>query len=249
MFIYWYNREIVRRQLFEYDGLLSAICRYTTNMERKGTDVIEPLDFRKTCPDLARRKTPMCIDVPAMTFLAVEGQGAPQGEHYQRALQAIYSIAFTIKMSPKTGHELPGYRPYRVPPLEGLWWCGDGALDVHAPRETWKWISLMRQPDFVTPAVFDWAVETCQAKKKQVDLCGIQLWTMQEGLCVQCLHVGPYDAEHETIARMHAFMQEQGLHDVSGAVRKHHEIYFSDPRRSAPEKWQTLLRLPVARTK
>ena len=187
----------------------------------------------------------MYIDVPAMRFLTVRGNGAPQGEAYQRALQTLYGVTFAIKMSAKTGCVLPGYVPYKAPPLEGLWWCEGGGLDRHAPKETWEWISLMRQPDFVTPEVFAWALETCRTKRKRTDLCEIELQTIEEGPCVQCLHAGTYETEHETIARMHEFMRRQGLQDDSGAVRKHHEIYLSDPRRSAPEKWKTLLRLPV----
>lgn len=191
-------------------------------------------------------KTPHLIQVPPMRFVAVQGAGDPneEGGAYQRAIGMLYAVAFTIKMSRKGGYSLPGYVEYVMPPLEGLWWMeGAAGLDLTRKAE-FQWISLIRLPDFVTRESFDWAVQQAQEKKK-IDLSPVQLLTWEDGLCVQCLHQGPYDQEGATIRAMEQYARAQGMvPDVAGG-RRHHEIYLSDPRRCKPENCKTVLRHPV----
>lgn len=207
----------------------------------------EKFDFKKQYQDLYLPKAaPQYIDVPALPMIQVDGSGAPQGEDYQQAMQVLYALSFTIKMSKMGDQTPPGYFDYVVPPLEGLWWCPGGALDFAQPKQTWLWTSMIRQPDFVTPAVFDWAVEQCRRKKPGLPLSRARYTVWAEGPCVQALHTGAYDDEAPTLARLHAFAKAKGLALETGEVRKHHEIYLSDPRRTAPARLRTVLRLPVA---
>ena len=193
-------------------------------------------------------RTPGLIDVPQTRYIAVSGSGdpnAPDGA-YKAAIGLLYGVAFTIKMSPKSGRQIEGYFPYVVPPLEGLWrQAGGGAVD-YADKSGFSWISMIRLPAFVTQADFEWAVRQA-AEKKGTDFSAVRLFTYDEGLCVQCMHVGPYDAEPETLARMHDFMRENGLAPDVSEARRHHEIYLGDPRRTAPARLHTVLRLPVRR--
>ena len=206
----------------------------------------QKMDFKKVDRDLyLPKQSPMRIDVPTMTMLMVDGQGEPGGTAYQAAIQALYSLTFTIKMSKMEGEQPEGYFEYVVPPLEGLWWSEGGALDWQAPRQTWRWTSMIRQPDFVTEQVFAWACARCKVKKPDVDISGVRLSRWTEGCCVQMMHVGPYATEQHSIEQMHQWMEENGYVDASGLTRKHHEIYLSDPRRTAPERLRTVLRLPV----
>ena len=192
-----------------------------------------------------------------MLFLAVDGQGNPNeadGE-YQKAVEALYAIAFTIKMS-KMGSGMPvGYFEYIMPPLEGLWWLSDDSdMDFYTYKERYQWTSLIRQPEFVTEDVLRWAREEVHRKKPNVDTFRVRLLTFTEGLCVQALHIGPFDMEPETIHRIETFIQSNGLlHDIgsllpSGVPRRHHEIYMSDPRKTSSEKMKTVLRHPLKRT-
>lgn len=205
----------------------------------------DKLDYKKEYKDLYMPKTkPMVIDVPPISFIMVDGKGAPDGEEYQNAVQAIYALSFTIKMS-KMGKSVPqGYFEYVVPPLEGLWYGEKEAFDFNR-REDWRWISLLRQPEFVTQEVFDFVVEECRRKKPDVDGSRARLETFHEGLCVQMMHHGPYSGELATIETLHQYMADNNLKNMTGSDRKHHEIYLSDPRRTAPEKMKTVLRLPV----
>lgn len=191
---------------------------------------------------------PGLVDVPEMRFVAVRGEGdpnAPDGA-YQRAMGLLYGVAFTIKMSKKGDHRIEGYFDYVVPPLEGFWWQ-DGVQGVdYGRKERFQWISAIRLPDFVTRADFDWAVDEAARKKKQ-DFSETEFMTLTEGLCVQCLHVGPYDDEPATVERMHRFMEEQGLALDIDDRRRHHEIYLSDARRTDPAKLKTVIRHPVRR--
>jgi len=205
------------------------------------------VDFKKDYKDLYLPKTkPMLIDVPEIQFIAVDGAGDPNSEAYQQAIGILYGLTFTIKMSKMSGNQPPGYYEYVVPPLEGLWWVSGGAFSFDQ-RENWLWTSMIRQPEFVTPAVFDWAVEECGRKKPELDLSRGRLTTFTEGLCVQIMHIGPYAEEPRSVELMKAFMAENMLIDETGSDRKHHEIYLSDPRKTAPEKLKTVLRHPVAR--
>ncbi|MBQ1771537.1 MAG: GyrI-like domain-containing protein, partial [Clostridia bacterium] len=153
-------------------------------------------------------------------------------------------IAYTIKMSRKGDHQIDGYFDYVVPPLEGFWWQ-DGLSGIdYAHKENFRWISVIRLPDFVTEADFEWAVAEAERKKK-TDFSNVEFFPYQEGLCVQCMHLGPYDSEPETVARMHAYMEQQGYALDITDQRMHHEIYLSDARKVEPEKLKTVIRHPV----
>ena len=184
--------------------------------------------------------------IPRMNFVAVHGKGDPNapGGAYQEAMGVLYGIAFTIKMSYKGSHKMDGYFEYVVPPLEGLWHQkGVDGVD-YAHKETFEWTSMIRLPEFVTPEAFDWAVQEATAKKKK-DFSKAEFLTYDEGLCVQCLHIGPYDEEPKTLAQMDAFAVEQGYTLDFSETRLHHEMYLSDPRRAAPGTLKTVLRHPI----
>lgn len=191
-------------------------------------------------------KKPGLIEVPEINYIAVRGKGnpnEPEGE-YKAAMQLLYGIAFTIKMSYKGGKEIEGYFPYVVPPLEGLWrQQGVEGID-YAHKEKFEWISMIRLPEFVTKEVFDWAVMEASEKKKS-DFSKVEFFTYREGLCVQCMHIGSYDAEPGTIAQMDAYMKEQGYEPDFSEKRFHHEIYLSDPRRTKEERLRTVIRQPI----
>ena len=194
-------------------------------------------------------KTPGIVTVPAMNFLAVRGRGDPneEGGAYKQALELLYGVAFTIKMSRLGKHRLEGYFNYVVPPLEGLWWQ-EGTQGVDDSRKAeFRWISLIRLPEFVTKEVFDWAVREA-AEKKQRDFSQVEFFPWEEGLCVQCMHMGPYDDEPATVAAMEGYAREQGYGLDFSQGRFHHEIYLSDVRRTKPEKLKTVIRQPVRRS-
>ncbi len=191
-------------------------------------------------------KKPGLVDVPEMNYIAVWGRGdpnVPDGE-YQNAMSLLYGIAFTIKMSYKGSHKIEGYFPYVVPPLEGLWWQSDGAEIDYAHKESFMWISMIRLPDFVTKGEFDWAVQEATEKKHR-DFSQAEFFTYREGLCVQSMHIGSYDGEPATVQMLHSYAAEQGYVPDLSECRLHHEIYLSDPRRTAEEKLRTVIRLPV----
>lgn len=193
-------------------------------------------------------KKPSIVEVPPVRFAAVRGRGNPneEGGEYQRALGLLYGLAYTVKMSKMGDHRMEGYFDYVVPPLEGLWWQeGAEAVDL-SHKEKLCWIAMIRLPEFVTEAEFRWAQEEA-ARKKGGDFSAAMYFAYDEGTCVQCMHLGPYDAEPATIAAMEAHARENGWRLDLGAARRHHEIYLSDPRRCAPEKLKTVLRLPVKR--
>lgn len=204
-------------------------------------------DFKKEYKDLyGATKHPRIVDVPPMNYLAVCGSGDPNEEDgaYKASIGVLYALAYTIKMSKKGDHAIDGYFDFVVPPLEGFWWQ-EGVHGVnYADKASFQWISVIRMPDFVTPAEFEWAVETA-SKKKGVDCSSAQLMPIEEGPCVQMLHVGPYDSEPSTVAQMDQFLADEGYVNDFSNTRRHHEIYLSDPRRVAPEKWKTIIRHPV----
>ena len=183
-----------------------------------------------------------------MNYIAVRGSGNPNDEEgaYKQAIGLLYGIAFTIKMSKKGSHQIDGYDgyfDYVVPPLEGFWWQ-DGVIGVdYANKDSFRWISVIRLPDFVTKEDFDWAVREATAKKKQ-DFSKVEFFTYDEGLCVQCMHIGAYD-EPATVQLMHDFMKREGYELDITDKRLHHEIYLSDARKVAPEKLKTVIRHPV----
>ena len=189
---------------------------------------------------------PGIVTVPPMSYVAVRGEGDPnqEGGAYQRALGRLYGIAYTIKMSKKGDHRIDGYFDFVVPPLEGFWWqAGVQGVD-YAHKEQFAWISAIRLPDFVTEDDFAWAVAEATCKKKS-DFSQVEYLTIDEGLCVQCLHLGSYDDEPATVERMHEFMEQEGYAIDITDERRHHEIYLSDARRTAPEKLKTVIRHPI----
>lgn len=208
-------------------------------------------DYKKEYKEFYLPKNiPSIVDIPPMNFLAVRGRGDPneEGGEYQAAMSQLYGIAFTIKMSKLGDHRIEGYFDYVVPPLEGFWWQeGVDGID-YTHKERYQWISLIRLPDFVTKADFDWAVAEA-TKKKKADFSGVEFLTYHEGLCVQCMHIGSYDDEPATIAKMDDFLRENRYETDISNTRYHHEIYLSDARRVAPEKRKTVLRQPIQPSK
>ncbi len=204
-------------------------------------------DFKKEYKEFyAPKNKPSIVDVPSMNYLAVRGKGdpnAPDGE-YQEAIRQLYTVAYTIKMSKKTDHRIDGYFDYVVPPLEGFWWQEGVAGVDYEDKDKFSWISLIRLPDFVSRADLDWAVAKAEKKKKS-DFSLVEFFTYSEGLCVQCMHIGSYDNEPQTVAMMHKFAQNQGYGINITDDRYHHEIYLSDARKTDAEKLKTVIRLPV----
>lgn len=204
-------------------------------------------DYKKEYKEFYMPKNkPSIVTVPPMHYIAVRGQGDPnaEGGAYKQAIELLYGIAYTIKMSKKGSRQIEGYFDYVVPPLEGFWWQ-DGVCGVdYAHKEAFQWISVIRLPDFVTKADFDWAIQEA-ARKKKTDFSKAEWLAYDEGLCVQCMHIGAYDNEPATVALMHAYMEQQGyVLDITGK-RLHHEIYLSDARKVAPEKLKTVIRHPI----
>ncbi len=211
------------------------------------TNPQKKLDFKKEhralyCPP----QKPVLITPPAMPYIMIDGKGAPDGEAYQEAMQILYALAFTIKMSKMSGVQPKGYFEYVVPPLEGLWWSKTGQFN-QTTRDQWLWTSMIRQPDFVTEDVFEWAKTECARKKPEINVSRAILATFEEGLCLQMMHVGAYSEESSTLGILRAYILENNLLDMTGSVRRHHEIYLSDPRRTPPGRLKTVIRLPVDR--
>ena len=204
-------------------------------------------DYKKEYKEFYMPKErPSIVSVPPMNYIAVRGKGDPNQEdgEYKQAIGLLYGIAYTIKMSKKGDHQIEGYFDYVVPPLEGFWWQ-DGVEGVdYTHKETFNWISVIRLPDFVTREDFEWAISEATKKKKE-DFSKVEFFTYEEGLCVQCMHLGPYDDEPATVEKMHAYMTEQGYELDINSDRLHHEIYLSDARKVAPEKLKTVIRHPV----
>lgn len=206
-------------------------------------------DFKREYREFYLPKNePELVTVPKANYIAVRGKGDPneEGGAYQTAIGVLYAIAYTLKMSDKTDHRIEGFFDYVVPPLEGFWWQeGIDGID-YGRKADFCWISVIRLPDFVTKADFDWAVRTASEKKK-LDCSGAELLTLDEGLCVQLLHLGAYDDEPASIERMDRFLAENGYENDFSDIRLHHEIYLSDARRTAPEKRKTVIRHPIRR--
>lgn len=204
-------------------------------------------DFKKEYKEFYMPKCkPEIVTVPKANYIAVRGEGDPNedGGAYQAAIGVLYSVAYTLKMSYKTEHKIEGFFEYVVPPLEGFWWQ-DGIAGVdYSKKSAFHWISVIRLPDFVTEADLAWAVDTA-SKKKHIDCSSAEFLTVEEGLCVQILHVGSYDDEPATVAVMDAFLAENGYVNDLSDTRLHHEIYLSDARKTAPEKLKTVIRHPI----
>ncbi len=191
---------------------------------------------------------PSIVTVPKMNYIAVRGKGNPNDEKgdYKDSIGLLYAIAFTIKMSYKGTHKIDGYFEYVVPPLEGFWWqVGSDTID-YANKDGFNFISLIRLPDFVTKADFDWAIREATVKKK-ADFSKVEFFTYGEGVCVQCMHTGSYDDEPKTVALMHEYMKANGYALDITESRYHHEIYLSDPRKCAVEKLKTVVRHPICK--
>ncbi|MBC1446024.1 transcriptional regulator [Listeria welshimeri] len=207
--------------------------------------VNKKIDFKKEEKKFyAPKQRPERIFVPEMNFFMMDGKGDPDNEDYQKAVQALYTLTYTIKMSKMGETKLEGYTDFVVPPLEGFWWS-EGMFDLKN-RDAWLWTSFIRQPEFVTEAILKWAKGIAKEKKPEVDTSLVKLVRYTEGECVQMIHIGPFSDEVKTVAEMHRFIETEGLRNDTGAVRKHHEIYLSDPRKTIPEKMKTILRLPVS---
>ena len=204
-------------------------------------------DFKKEYKELYQPKDRPCIvDVQKANYLAVRGKGDPnqEGGAYQNAIGVLYALAYTLKMSYKTDYHINGYYEYVVPPLEGFWWQ-DGIEGVdYSDKSSFNWISVIRLPDFISEADFNWAIKVA-TKKKKIDCSCAEFLTITEGLCVQMMHNGPYDDEPATVQMMDKYLEDNGYKNDFSDTRMHHEIYLSDPRKTASEKWKTVIRHPV----
>lgn len=210
---------------------------------------MEKLDYKKEYKDLYQPSTkPTIVQVPEMAFFAVEGSGNPNTcKEYQEAMEILYGLSFTVKMSKMNGTQPEGYFEYVVPPLEGLWYADGVAFDGLnvMDKEQFRWISMIRQPEFVTEEVFETAKKALAMKKPQLNLCKVRFMHMTEGLCVQMMHKGPYDNELDSIAKIKDFVLQNGYVEDFTDKRFHHEIYLSDPRKCAPERLRTVIRHPI----
>lgn len=192
------------------------------------------------------KRVPGIVEVPPMNYIAVRGCGDPneEGGAYQQAIGILYAVAYTIKMSYKGDYKIEGFFEYVVPPLEGFWWQ-DGVEGVdYSAKSNFRWISVIRLPDFVSRADFEWAAAEARRKKK-LDCSQAEFLTVDEGLCVQIMHMGSYDSEPESVALMDQYLAQNGYENDLSESRLHHEIYLSDPRKTAPEKRKTIIRHPI----
>ena len=199
-------------------------------------------DFKKEYKGLYMPKNkPEIVNVSKANYIAVRGKGDPneEGGAYQQAIRVLYAVAYTLKMSYKTDYKIQGFVEYVVPPLEGFWWQDDVDGVDYSDKGAFNWISVIRLPDFVSKVDFDWAVATATKKKKL---------TVEVGLCVQIMHSGPFDDEPTTVALMDAYLEQNGYTKDFSNDRLHHEIYMSDARKVAPEKWKTIIRHPIKKS-
>ena len=222
-------------------------------------------DFKKEYKEFYMPKNkPVIVNVPEANYIAVRGEGNPneEGGAYQQAIGVLYAIAYTLRMSYKTDYKIEGFFEYVVPPLEGFWWQGEQhPVDAemrtdrtdrrenvkgidYSNKDTFNWISVIRLPDFITEKDFAWAVQTA-TKKKKIDCSPAEFLTIDEGLCVQIMHQGSFDSEPATVALLEDYLKEQGYENNINEQRLHHEIYMSDARKVAPEKWKTVIRHPI----
>lgn len=207
-------------------------------------------DFKKEYKEFyLPKERPEIVTVPRANYAAIRGQGdpnAPDGA-YQQAIAVLYAVAYTIKMSKKGDHRIDGYYDFVVPPLEGFWWQDEIDGVDYGNKAGFQWYAVIRLPDFVTGADFAWAVAEA-GRKKRLDCSGAEFLTVDEGLCVQILHVGPFDDEPRSVALMDEHIRQQGYENDFSATRLHHEIYLSDARKAAPEKWRTVIRHPIRKS-
>ena len=204
-------------------------------------------DFKKEYKEFyLPKQKPEIITVPPVNYIAVRGKGNPneEGGAYQQALGILYAVAYTLKMSYKTDYKMEGFFEYVVPPLEGFWWQDNVEGVDYSDKSSFQWISAIRLPDFVTKKDLDWAKETAE-KKKKLECSSAEFLTIEEGLCVQMMHLGAFDDEPASVAVMDKFIQENGYVNDMNSKRLHHEIYMTDARKTAPEKWKTVIRHPI----
>lgn len=206
-------------------------------------------DLKKEFKEYYQPKNkPEIVNIPSINYLAVRGSGDPNDEtgDYKKALESLYAVAYTLRMSYKTDYKINGFYEYIVPPLEGFWWQ-DGTDGVnYADKTSFNWISVIRLPDFISGKDIEWAVRTA-TKKKKTDCSQVKFLTINEGLCVQIMHIGPYDNEPVTVKLMDDYLAQNGYENDLNSERMHHEIYLSDPRKCLPEKMKTVIRHPVKR--
>ena len=210
-----------------------------------------PFDFKKEYKEFYLPKNkPQIVNVPKANYIAIRGQGNPNEEDgaYKQAIGILYAVAYTLKMSYKTDYKIDGFYEYVVPPLEGFWWQ-DGICGVdYSKKDEFNWISIIRLPDFITRENFDWAVKTASEKKK-IDCSKAEFLTIEEGLCVQIMHIGSFDDEPASKEKMDKYLEENGYEKDFSDTRLHHEIYLSDPRKTTPDKQKTVIRHPVKKDK
>ena len=208
-------------------------------------------NFKKEYKEFYMPKNkPEIVTVPKANYIAVRGNGNPNeiDGAYQQAISILYAVAYTLKMSYKTEHKIEGFFEYVVPPLEGFWWQDNVDGIDYADKAAFNWISVIRLPEFITQKDFEWAVETASEKKK-LDCSSAEFLTIDEGLCVQIMHIGAFDDEPQTVALMDEYIVQNGYVNDITENRLHHEIYLSDARKVAPEKWKTVIRHPIKRSR
>ena len=208
-------------------------------------------DFKKEYKEFYMPKNkPEIVTVPQANYIAVRGKGNPNeiDGAYQKAISILYAVAYTLKMSYKTEHKIEGFFEYVVPPLEGFWWQDNVDGIDYADKAAFNWISVIRLPEFITQKDFEWAVETASEKKK-LDCSSAEFLTVDEGLCVQIMHIGAFDDEPQSVTLMDEYIAQNGYENDITESRLHHEIYLSDARKVAPEKWKTVIRHPIKRSR
>ncbi len=204
-------------------------------------------DFKKEYKEFYMTKNkPMIVKVPKANYIAVNGVGDPneEGGAYKQAIGILYAVAYTLKMSHKGDYHIEGFYEYVVPPLEGFWWQENRKGVDYDNKSEFHWISVIRLPEFIKPLDFDWAVVEASRKKK-IDCSLANFLTIDEGICVQIMHIGPFEEEPASIALMNQYLEEQGYENEFTEKRLHHEIYMSDARKVSPEKWKTIIRHPI----
>lgn len=204
-------------------------------------------DYKKEYKELYMPKTqPSIITVPQINYIAIRGKGDPNEENgnYKNSINLLYKIAFTIKMSGKTSHKISGFFEYVVPPLEGFWWQSNSKIMDYTKKQDMHFISIIRLPDFVKEEDFNWAIEEAERKTKQ-DFSKVEFLTYDEGICVQCMHIGSYDDEPSTIEVMNKYAEDQGYQLDTTENRYHHEIYLSNPQKCDKNKLKTVIRHPI----
>lgn len=206
-----------------------------------------PFDFKKEYKEFYMPKNkPEIVTLLPVNYIAVRGKGNPneEGGAYQQAVGILYAVAYTLKMSYKGPHKIEGFFEYVVPPLEGFWWQDNVDGVDYSDKSSFNWISVIRLPDFVKKADFDWACIEA-SKKKKIDCSSSEFLTVTEGLCVQMMHYGSYDDEPATVAAMNEYIAANGYQNDLNESRLHHEIYLSDPRKTAASKQKTVIRHPI----